>query len=50
VAIDQASLGLINQENKINLFEKANRKDPYLQVKYAAKYLKSSLKYQLKRI
>lgn len=50
VAIDQASLDLINQENKMNLFEKVNRKDPYLQVRYAAKYLKSGLKYQLKRI
>lgn len=50
VAIDQASLDLINRESKENLFEKVNRKDPYLQVKYAAKYLKSGLDYQLERI
>ena len=50
VAIDQASLDLINQQAKGNLFEKINHKDPYLQVKYAVKYLKSSLKYQLKKI
>ena len=50
IAIDQASLDLINKKENHNLFEKINLKDPYLQIKYAAKYLKSGSSYQLEKI
>ncbi|MBM3205888.1 DUF362 domain-containing protein, partial [Candidatus Shapirobacteria bacterium] len=50
LAIEQASLDLLNQKAGGNLFEKVNRKDPYLQLKFAAGYSKGVVKYQLESI
>lgn len=47
VAIDQASLDLLNKAAGENVFQKANHKDPYLQVKYAAEYSGEKLEYEL---
>lgn len=46
VAIDQASIDIIGKE----IFEKANHKDPTLQIKYAADYTKFTTDYQLENI
>ncbi|MCX6725696.1 MAG: DUF362 domain-containing protein [Candidatus Shapirobacteria bacterium] len=51
VAIDQASLDLINQKNNNkNLFKEIHHKDPYLQIKFASKYLGKKTDYQLQKI
>jgi uncharacterized protein len=47
VAIDQASVDLINQKAGKDVFYQANNKDPKLQIDYAAKYAKLSKEYHL---
>ncbi|MFH1401391.1 MAG: DUF362 domain-containing protein [Parcubacteria group bacterium] len=47
VAIDRASVDLINKANKRNVFLEENHKDPYLHVKYASKYINKSWDYEL---
>lgn len=51
VAIDQASLDLINQKtHHQNLFKEIHHKDPYSQIKFASKYLGKKTDYQLQKI
>ena len=47
VAIDKASVDLINEANKQNVFLEENHKDPYLHVKYASEYINKSWDYEL---
>jgi uncharacterized Fe-S center protein len=47
VAIDQASVDLINEKETKDVFYEANNKDPKLQIDYVAQYADLSKKYQL---
>lgn len=47
VAIDKASVDLVNQVNGRNVFWEENHKDPYSHVKYAAEYIKKDWDYEL---
>ena len=47
VAIDKASVDLINKANSRDLFKEINRKDPLLHVKSAAGYTKKAMDYEL---
>lgn len=47
VAIDKASVDLINKNNGKNLFYENHHKDPYLQIQFAQKYTKFSEGYKL---
>lgn len=50
VAIDKASLDLINKANEKNPFKEVHHKDPLLQVEFAQKYTKWTKNYQLVEI
>jgi len=52
IAIDQASVDLIREENQEKVFKKHNVKDPLLQVEYACKHLDKSfpLSYELSEL
>ena len=47
VAIDKASIDLINKFNKKDLFKEVNKKDPLLHVKFASGYTGKKLDYEL---
>jgi hypothetical protein len=47
VAIDQASLDLINKAGGREVFKEKSHKDPYLQVKFASEYTKFAADYEL---
>ena len=47
VSADQASIDLLKKTNNHDVFEKANHKDPNLQIKFAAKYADLSREYEL---
>jgi len=47
IAIDKASIDLINQKNNRNLFKEIEHKDPFLQIEYASKYTGKSKDYEL---
>ena len=50
VTIDQASIDLINKKEGKDVFYQANRKDPKLQIDYAAQHADLSKEYQLETI
>ena len=50
VAIDKASVDLINQKAGKDIFKEANYKDPLMHINFAAKYLKIMPDYQLVEI
>ena len=47
VAIDKASIDLINEASKRNIFLEENHKDPYLHVKYTSEYINKDWDYEL---
>lgn len=47
IAIDKASVDIINQLNKKNLFLEINNKDPLLHIKFASEYTKKGSNYEL---
>lgn len=47
IAIDKASVDIINQLNKKNLFLEINNKDPLLHIKFASEYTKKESNYEL---
>jgi len=47
VAIDKASIDIINKVNHKNLFEETNHKNPLLHVEYASEYIGKSMDYDL---
>jgi uncharacterized Fe-S center protein len=47
IAIDKASIDLVNKLNGRDLFKEINKKDPLLHVKFASEYTKRELKYKL---
>lgn len=46
VALDKASIDIINQYEK-DIFQHSHQKDPYLQIKFASKYTKLDMEYDL---
>ena len=50
IAIDQASVDLINKNEGKNIFEEFNHKDPYLHINYAQNYTNFKNKYELVEI
>lgn len=50
VAIDQASVDLIRKNTGYEVFKKANHKDPYSQITYAAKHGSLSAEYELEEL
>lgn len=50
LAIDKASIDLINKKNGRDVFNEANHKDPCLQISYAAQYMGHKGDYELKEI
>jgi len=47
IAIDKASIDLINQINGKDLFKEINHKDPLFHIKFASKYAGKSMDYEL---
>lgn len=47
VAIDKASVDLVNKMNNKNLFKEVNHKDPLLHVNFASKYTGKEIDYEL---
>lgn len=50
IAIDKASIDLINEANGTNLFKEIHHKDPLLQINFAEKYSKWKSEYRLVEI
>lgn len=47
VAIDKASVDLVNKQSEKNLFKEINHKDPLMHVRFASEYIGKGLEYKL---